>query len=554
MDYIEAFKNLNTNNKYSRKSPHKAILLLTVIEMYETNVWSENIIYYDDNLKNAFQRVWDRVLKEEDLFHPEMYLPFWFMQSEDFWHIVPKRGKEEIITILRDEHIKPSESKLIDCVKYAELDEDLFFMMTLPSGRSSLKRVLLETYFDLSEEQIDIMSKSDYNVIDHSVSALSDFEEMLKKGSNVETVEQAFPNSDLIRQFQKLNEDLQIVLNIEYYSFLKKHRIERDMFKEICPTVYDLYDHIVSHPLKQGDLLPSFGIVYMNFLSDLKIALLSEDCSMELIDEIEEAINLLTGNNSVVDAPVNDDTEHTLFAAKKEPVDINTTTSNNSSFDIVPAIITSINNGSDISIENSSVLCSILNKRGDRVFSDEGKLKYINGNLYRLKLSEDCFTIKGMRFIDNKWEKGNIKIVAYPRSDLYRTISKALDYCDIIENIVDSSVFRDCKLKVNGHWYFSNGTLISDGPARIKETGNQANQSIEQQRVTQNPLYESRKQALLKAMNYFKTPTEIKNICRTISRTAWGEAIKENDVEALISTLTEIECVEGKYILRKKRS
>ena len=48
MDYIEAFKNLKTNNKYSRKSPHKAILLLTVIELYETNTVSENIIEYDD--------------------------------------------------------------------------------------------------------------------------------------------------------------------------------------------------------------------------------------------------------------------------------------------------------------------------------------------------------------------------------------------------------------------------------------------------------------------------------------------------------------------------
>ena len=48
MDYIEAFKNLKTNNKYSRKSPHKAVLLLAIIDMYENNVLLDNELFYDD--------------------------------------------------------------------------------------------------------------------------------------------------------------------------------------------------------------------------------------------------------------------------------------------------------------------------------------------------------------------------------------------------------------------------------------------------------------------------------------------------------------------------
>ena len=38
--------------------------------------------------------------------------------------------------------MKPSEAKLNDSVRCAELDEDLYFLMTLQSGRSSLKRGL----------------------------------------------------------------------------------------------------------------------------------------------------------------------------------------------------------------------------------------------------------------------------------------------------------------------------------------------------------------------------------------------------------------------------
>ena len=52
MDYTEAFKNLRTNNKWGRKSPHKAVLMLTVIELFEKNILTDNEILYDDKLKS----------------------------------------------------------------------------------------------------------------------------------------------------------------------------------------------------------------------------------------------------------------------------------------------------------------------------------------------------------------------------------------------------------------------------------------------------------------------------------------------------------------------
>ena len=35
MDYIEAVKNLKTNNKWGRKSPHKAVLMLFEVDFFE---------------------------------------------------------------------------------------------------------------------------------------------------------------------------------------------------------------------------------------------------------------------------------------------------------------------------------------------------------------------------------------------------------------------------------------------------------------------------------------------------------------------------------------
>ena len=298
MDYVEAFQNLKTNNKYSRKAPHKAVLLLAIIDMFESCELTDNVIKYDDALKSAFVKMWNKVLPNEATFHSEAYLPFWFMQSEGFWHIVPLRGKEDILTILKDSHVKPSESKLRDCVNYAELDEDLYFLMTLQSGRSSLKRALLETYTTLSTRMIDRLSESSDNFTDSSEKALNEYESIISSSEvNQSSTERKIDN-ELEERFSQLKEDIQYVLNIEYFTFLKKNINEREMFKEICPTVYDLYDRIAFNPIKQGEISPSISFTYENFLDDLKITLMSEDGSFELIDKINEAISCLSSLES----------------------------------------------------------------------------------------------------------------------------------------------------------------------------------------------------------------------------------------------------------------
>lgn len=638
MDYIEAIKNLKTNNKWGRKSPHKAVLMLTVIELYEKNILMSNEIRYDETLKSTFLKIWNLVLPNEPLFHPEAYLPFWYLQSDNFWHIVPIRGKEDILSLMRDTNIKPSEAKLIDSVKYAELDEDLYFLMTLPSGRSSLKRALLEIYSTLSNKQIERLAESQDNTIDYSVTALSEYEKILSKNTEEKKMESARVDDELISQFQCLNEDVQLALNIVYFTFLKKHRNEREMFKEVCPTVYDLLDKIVNHPVKQGEIAPSFAFVYDNFLSDLKVALLSEDGTVELVEKIGEAIEILRGNNSkeheesqpistiryteedapaeTVDSSFDDlkvehvylDERGKVIEAKTEiaPDQDNGTESRRGKtwtedeenlirlyfqqgkdFITIASLVgrteiaiksrlaklglidytygqendvpthtvqgaKSQTDESDFVIENLSDRAIILDKDGNRVFNTDGKLKFLHKKLYRLNLKRECFTLKGMVFNGSVWMKGTKKIVAYPQSELYRTIINATDYCEEVEDIVDSPDFVDCKLKVRGIWYTYNGNSITDSSTKDVVTDNRTKLNRETSEIKKSPLYAVRRQAVLRAMDYFRVPASIRDIARAISRTAWRSVIKEDDVEEIVWTIPEIEYFDGKYILRKK--
>ena len=411
MDYIEVFKNLKTNNKYGRKSPHKAVLMLTVIELYEHNELIDNEIVYDDSLKTMFLQVWNNVLPDEPLFHPDAYFPFWYLQSDSFWHIVPKRGKEDILSLMRDTNIKPSEAKIYDCVKYAELDDDLYFLMTLPSGRSSLKRVLLETYTNLSEKQINRMTESVYNTIDYSASALSDYVKILSNKKTEKNIATTETDNNLVRQFQSLNEDIQIVLNLQYFSFLKSHRNEREIFKEICPTVYDLLDKIINHPLKQGDIVPSFTFIYDSFLSDLKIALMSEEGSFEIIDKIGQAVDLLRGNinNVSFTEPLAE------FKYAEPPVrkfeESSCDEEDSSSHEFI--------------IDNKQNRCSITDIRGNRVFSSDGNLIRLDGIFYKINYNESLISMTIIQE-DNKGKflYGKKILSAHFRSPLYTILDK----------------------------------------------------------------------------------------------------------------------------------
>lgn len=301
MDYIEAFKNLKNHSKYSRKTPQKAVLLLSIIDMCENCMISDNVIKYDERLKKMFSAMWNKVLPNEATLLHDVCIPFWYMQNEDFWHIVPVRGKEDILSLMNDSEIKPSETKIEDCVNYAELDEDLYFLMTLQSGRSSLKRALLETYTSLSMGMIDRMSASKDNFVDHSSDALNEYQNIINSTLTDKTARTANANTEAEQRFYQLNEDIQYVFNIEYYTFLKNHPNEREMFKDLCPSVYDLFDRITGNPVHQGEIAPSLSFTYENFLADLKITIMSEDGGFELIDSINSAIDCLHDNNAAVE-------------------------------------------------------------------------------------------------------------------------------------------------------------------------------------------------------------------------------------------------------------
>lgn len=445
MDYIEAFRNLNTNNKFSRPSPHKAILLLTVIDLIERNILTENVIYYTESLKQAFINMWNKVLPGESIFQPEIYLPFWFMQSEAFWHNIPVRGKEDLIAKYKEEHIKPSELKVKELIRYAELDEDLYFLITLPSSRKDLKKVLFETYTNLPHEVIEKYSSTEDTTIDNSLSAIEEYRKILSLSENQKEQKKASSNNQYETEFLSLDDETQISINYEYYAYLKKHKVERDILREICPSVYDLYGRITDNPIHKGDFSPSSETIFEYFLCDLKISLLSISGAFDLIEKIDSAIALIKDNEEqtyhpeiLIDDPVETQSIYEVQAPSNNPISIKP---------------------KEYSIINTGNRCKILDINGERLYSDEGQLIELDGIIYRFNLKEMCFTVKGVYQENGRWIKTGKLLVAYDGSDLFELISNDSVDCDI-QDFISKTDISENAIKVNGIWYDFDGDDI----------------------------------------------------------------------------------------------
>lgn len=148
-DYAKEFANLSVGIVKGKKLPHKAILLLAIMHLIEECVISENRIELDKTVANAFATSWKKYLGDTKL--PSVWIPFWYLKSDSFWHFKPNENSEVIMDGLIKFAGHPSIGQMRHVIKYAYLDDALFGYFRNDESRNSLKRILEIFYIEDSE-------------------------------------------------------------------------------------------------------------------------------------------------------------------------------------------------------------------------------------------------------------------------------------------------------------------------------------------------------------------------------------------------------------------
>lgn len=84
---IQQLTHLSTAVIMGRKAPHKAVLLLSIMDLIETGSIATPRIVLNKELEEAFEKEWHRFMGEPLVFKCVIATPFWHMQNEPFYSL-----------------------------------------------------------------------------------------------------------------------------------------------------------------------------------------------------------------------------------------------------------------------------------------------------------------------------------------------------------------------------------------------------------------------------------------------------------------------------------
>ena len=208
--YLNYFKKLNRGySKSLGRAPHKPILLLSVLQLVKNKTIISNKIFITADLILAFKRTWKQLV---DSAHSANFsLPFYHMQSEPFWYLIPKPGKKIVLT--KSKSIKSFKS-LKENIAYAEIDRELFLIFQNPISRILLEQYLLDQYFPSTKSEYSDQKRT--------------YEESFIENSILNESTEVYQN-----QIKNLRERL------EEDEFEEEVFVRGGLFKRAVPKIYD---------------------------------------------------------------------------------------------------------------------------------------------------------------------------------------------------------------------------------------------------------------------------------------------------------------------------
>ena len=147
--YIEQLTSLKTAKIMSKNAPHKAVMLVSVIDMIQAGLISGEEIYFTEGLQRMFKLNWGRYVGESLIFKPVPATPFWHLGNEPFWTLQRKDGGK-----IDDVKNTPSGGALTSMGIFATIDKELIALLKDESTSDKLRGLLVDKYLSHPKPQI----------------------------------------------------------------------------------------------------------------------------------------------------------------------------------------------------------------------------------------------------------------------------------------------------------------------------------------------------------------------------------------------------------------
>ncbi|HMS39113.1 MAG TPA: HNH endonuclease [Pyrinomonadaceae bacterium] len=143
--YLNKIERLRIDRSHGKPAPHKPILLLAIIDLFEQGAIRTNKIEPSPQIVESFLKFWHLISLDK----PRIFLPFFHLKSDKFWHLHAKAGSEQLLSVTKQLN---SMAQLASVVAFASLDENLFLLLHRADTREVIRQKIIEVYFSEQAE------------------------------------------------------------------------------------------------------------------------------------------------------------------------------------------------------------------------------------------------------------------------------------------------------------------------------------------------------------------------------------------------------------------
>ena len=137
-------------------APHKPILLLALMELFEQGKIPRNQIFLTPELIATFLKYWTHL--GSSTHQSNIALPFYHLTGDGFWKLAANPGFEATVA----SRVKIRTLKALeDAVSYAYLDDELFQLLQNAPTRTELTTVLIHAWFQGKAQDVQQLYATD---------------------------------------------------------------------------------------------------------------------------------------------------------------------------------------------------------------------------------------------------------------------------------------------------------------------------------------------------------------------------------------------------------
>lgn len=205
--YCSLFTKLRRDNK-NGGAPHKPILLISLIQAFQQKQYLTKEISITPELVGLFKSNWNKLVVTNH--HCLFTLPFYHMNTEPFWKLIPNFGCEIWV---KSKSSMRSFTNLTTAIEYAVIDEELKELLLKKEESELLLQFLLDEYFPITKNKYG----SGYNDF------ISDIENQI-----IEETQDSYKKRIL-----------QIRRELDNDAFQEEVFVRSSIFKKEIPKIYD---------------------------------------------------------------------------------------------------------------------------------------------------------------------------------------------------------------------------------------------------------------------------------------------------------------------------